>query len=157
MHQKGVVHTCGRLGRFGLIGLIGLLGLVACSSGGGGGGGEDAPPPGGEMLGEITVSEGGSPGGEGVSIADALAEDTTDPQLVNGILLQDADSVLWLCTSLLESSPPGCGEPKLRVSNFPREDGTLDPANADETGLQQDGDVVWIEDYQLFGVAEPGL
>lgn len=108
-------------------------------------------------IGEITFRETGIADGPGVSIAEALVADSTEPRLVNGILLQDADGVIWLCSELLESSPPQCGEPKLQVRNFPREAGDLDPANAEVTGLQEDGGVVWIESYQLFGVAELGL
>ncbi|MGH2392959.1 MAG: hypothetical protein ACRDGH_05605 [Candidatus Limnocylindria bacterium] len=143
---------------------IGVVGLAACTadpptsaqsdrapiqSGG-------AQPP-SETIGEINVREAGVADGPGVSIAEAIAADAHEPLLVNGILFQDADGVIWLCSALLESSPPGCAEPKLKALNFPSEVGDLDPANADVTGLQQDGDVRWIEDYQLFGVAEPGL
>lgn len=135
---------------------IGLVTMAGC-----GGPSDSQPavsaPAAGERVGEFRIVEEGAVDGPGVSIAGALTADTTDPLLVNGVLLEDADGVVWLCSSLLESSPPGCAEPKLRVTNFPRESGDLDPANADVTGLQEDGGVVWIESYQLFGVAEPGL
>jgi hypothetical protein len=76
--------------------------------------------------------------------------------LVNGTLLQDAEGTIWLCESLSDASPPACAVAQLTVENWDSDE-TFDPANADVTGLQMDGDVAWIEDQQVYGVVTPRM
>jgi hypothetical protein len=80
-----------------------------------------------------------------------------EPLLVNGILLQDLDGTIWLCQRLSDASPPACVGAFLRVENFPGDAAatTFDPDNADVTGLQEEGGVVWLEGQQLYGTVEP--
>jgi hypothetical protein len=103
----------------------------------------------------ITLEPGVVADGPGETIEAAIAAARSEPTLVNGILLKDLDGRIWLCSSLLESSPPQCGEPRLLVVNFPAEAADFDPESAELTGLQEDGGVFWLEGHQLFGVVEP--
>ena len=52
--------------------------------------------------------------GGGLSIAEATASTLDGPLLVRGYLIE-RDGELRLCDAILESSPPQCGEPSLRV------------------------------------------
>lgn len=114
-------------------------------------------PPGDAEEATITLVNIGAVDGPGTSIADAIARAgagaMTDGDLVNGnVLLKDAEGRVWLCDSLAAGSPPACAEPRLLVTNFPTNVGDFDPANAGVTGLQQDGEVLWLEGaHQLFG------
>lgn len=106
--------------------------------------------------GTITFAEGVAVDGPGLSIPEALETAGEEPMLVNGILLQDTDGTIWLCESLSDGSPRACADSQLQVENWPEEDtATLDPANAGDTGLQEEDGVVWIEDYQAYGVVSP--
>ena len=53
------------------------------------------------------------PGG-GLSVRDAIDSELDGPLLVRGYLIE-RDGELRLCEAILESSPPQCGEPSLRV------------------------------------------
>ena len=53
------------------------------------------------------------PGG-GLSIQEAIDSDLDGPLMVRGYLIE-RDGELRLCEAILESSPPQCGEPSLRV------------------------------------------
>jgi hypothetical protein len=105
--------------------------------------------------GSISV-EGAAVDGPGVSVTEALESAGEEPMLVNGTLLQDAEGTIWLCESLSDASPPACAVAQLTVENWDSDE-TFDPANADVTGLQMDGDVAWIEDQQVYGVVTPGM
>lgn len=89
-----------------LIALVAFaLGVSACGSDSTGGG--DA---------------GGASGsaGDGMSVQEAVLVELDAATLVSGYLIE-RDGELRLCESLMESSPPQCGEPSLIV-----EGGTLD-------------------------------
>jgi len=53
------------------------------------------------------------PGG-GLSVRDAIDSDLDGPLMVKGYLIE-RNGELRLCEAILESSPPQCGEPSLRV------------------------------------------
>lgn len=53
------------------------------------------------------------PGG-GLSVQDAIDSELDGPLLVKGYLIERAGE-LRLCDAILESSPPQCGDPSLRV------------------------------------------
>lgn len=83
--------------------LLSVLALAGC------GGSEDvhrdtAPAP----------SAGAAIPGGGLSIQEALDSDLEGPLLVRGYLIERAGE-LRLCEAILESSPPQCGDPSLRV------------------------------------------
>ena len=52
--------------------------------------------------------------GGGLSVQEALDSELDGPLLVRGYLIE-RDGELRLCEAILESSPPQCGEPSLRV------------------------------------------
>jgi hypothetical protein len=95
------------------------------------------------------------PGGSGQSVADALAAAPSQPVLVDGVLLRDADGGIWVCDELGEGEPPACGRPRLWVTNFPSDELIFAEENARATGAQTEGGVTWIPDQQLFGVVHP--
>lgn len=85
--------------------LVLALGLAGCGSGGDD---QAAPATSSPSLGAPI------PGG-GLSVQEAIDSDLEGPLLVKGHLL-DRDGELRLCSAILESSPPQCGEPSLRVA-----------------------------------------
>jgi hypothetical protein len=96
----------------------------------------------------LTIEQGVEADGPGNSVTEALAYRGSDSQLVNGILLRDADGRIWLCEAVIES-PPQCPEPRLLVTNWV-------PAPDDGTFVSGDGLHVadgarWVERVQLFG------
>ena len=82
-----------------LAALCAVLLLAGC-------GGDDSrqPPP----------SAGAPIPGGGLSVQEAIDSDLDGPLLVRGYLIE-RDGELRLCEAILESSPPQCGEPSLRV------------------------------------------
>lgn len=61
------------------------------------------------------VSQGAPIPGGGLSIQEAIDSDLDGPLMVRGYLIE-RDGELRLCDAILESSPPQCGEPSLRVA-----------------------------------------
>ena len=110
-----------------------------------------APSPSGQAMATLTLMNGVEADGPGTSVGDALAHVGVEPQLVNGIVLREADGAVWLCEALLESSPPKCAEPRLRVGNWLPEDQTF----ANGEGLHEASGVRWVERVQLFGLVRP--
>ncbi len=99
----------------------------------------------------LTLINGVEADGPGTRVSDALANVGVEPQLVNGIVLKEADGAVWLCEVLLKSSPPQCAEPRLRVGNQLPEDQTF----VNSEGLHEANGVRWVEQMQLFGVVRP--
>lgn len=82
--------------------LLSLLVLAGC------GGNEDTRA-------DSTVPSAGAPiPGGGLSVREARDSDLDGPLMVRGYLIE-RDGELRLCEAILESSPPQCGEPSLRV------------------------------------------
>lgn len=82
--------------------LLSVLALAGCGS-------EDAqtdPTP--------APSAGAAIPGGGLSVQEAIDSKLDGPLLVKGYLIERAGE-LRLCDAILESSPPQCGEPSLRV------------------------------------------
>lgn len=84
--------------------LLSVLALAAC------GGDDDARQP------QPAPSAGVPIPGGGLSVQEALDSDLDGPLLVRGYLIE-RDGELRLCDVILESSPPQCGEPSLRVES----------------------------------------
>jgi hypothetical protein len=103
----------------------------------------------------LTLETGSIADGPGVSVSGAIANAAAGPNLVNGVVLMDEDGVIWLCEVLTESSPPSCGEPRLRVLNYPEGTADWDISTGELIGLQEQGGVLWREGAQYFGVVEP--
>lgn len=113
---------------------------------------EPADPSAEGDEGTILIVEGGAVGGPGMSIAEALATAIDgDPVLVNGTLMMDTDGSIWLCDYVEVFNPPQCQWPRLEVENYPEGGAEWDPANASDTGLQEQDGVLWIDETQLFG------
>jgi len=137
--------------------------LIAAATAACGGGALSPPPsalpsqtrlassPNGQAIATLTLVNGVEADGPGTSVSDAVTYVGVEPQLVNGILLREADGAVWLCEVLLESSPPQCAEPRLRVENRLPED----KAFVNGEGLHEADGVRWVEQVQLFGVVRP--
>ena len=95
-------------------------------------------------------------GGGGVRTAQALAALSSQPVLLTGVLVRDADGGIWFCDELdPAATPPTCVSPRLWVLDFPADGAVFDPANASSTGMRTEGDVTWVPNQQLFGVVHP--
>jgi hypothetical protein len=66
---------------------------------------------------------------------------------VTGFLHADGDAVR-LCAAVLESYPPQCGRPALRVEG-------LDLGEID--GVQREGKIAWKEGVTLTGIIDDGV
>ena len=83
--------------------LLSVLALAAC-----GGDEQDSQPT------QPPASAGAPIPGGGLSIQQALDSELEGPLMVRGYLIE-REGELRLCEAILESSPPQCGEPSLRV------------------------------------------
>jgi len=106
-------------------------------------------------TGTLTMVDGVSAGGPGISVAEAIAADTGEPTIVNGILLMDTQGTIWLCDAFAGGGIPSCGEPSLRVLGYPEATSDWDMAHAAMTGLQEAEGIRWFDEGQIFGVIEP--
>jgi hypothetical protein len=84
--------------------LLSVLVLAGC------GGDNDEPP----ARSTPAPSAGAPIPGGGLSVQQAIDSDVDGPLMVRGYLIE-RDGELRLCEAILESSPPQCGEPSLRV------------------------------------------
>ncbi|MGH2429912.1 MAG: hypothetical protein ACRDGV_13710 [Candidatus Limnocylindria bacterium] len=114
----------------------------------------EAPPASPDVAGTISVVDGVAVGGQGVSIAEAIASPMTEPVLVNGVLFMDTDGTLYLADSLTDASAPTFGELRLRVLDYPASEAEWDIENAELTGLQEANGILFFENKQVFGVIE---
>jgi hypothetical protein len=109
-----------------------------------------------DAAGTFTLVDAGGPlDGPGITLAEAIANADGEPKLVAGVLLMDRDGVIWLCEEITDSSPPACGEPRLRVENYPQGGAEWNLEDAEITGLQEEDGVLWFEDNRLYGEVQP--
>jgi hypothetical protein len=114
-----------------------------------------SPSAAAEEAGTLTMVDlGGAIDGPAVSLSEALENTSGNPQIVGGILLMDLDGVIWLCEELADTSPPSCGEPRLRVLNYPEGGAEWDPELGEAVGLQEEDGVLWLEDTRNYGIVE---
>lgn len=104
--------------------------------------------------GTLTMVDGQSVGGPGVSVGEAIESGITEPVLVRGILLMDPQGKIWICDGFAGGGVPTCGEPMLEVVGYPETTGDWDPANAPDTGLQEADGVLWFDEAFIYGVVE---
>jgi hypothetical protein len=109
----------------------------------------DASP---EPIGVLTVHEGAVADGPGVPLADALDGDLSDPILVIGTMVLDADGQLFFADSVTDASAPAFGDIRLRVDNYPTDGPTWDMADAEITGLQEANGVRFYEDAKFYAL-----
>lgn len=104
--------------------------------------------------GTITVVDGVAAGGPGISVADAIASGVTDPVLVRGILIMDAEGTILMCDAFAGGGAPSCGDPVLEVVNYPSMT-DWDMEHAEVTGLQEAAGMLFFTDALIYGVVEP--
>ena len=115
-----------------------------------------SPSAAAEDAATLTIVDLGGPiDGPAVSLSEALENNTGNEQIIGGILLMDLDGVIWLCEELADTSPPSCGEPRLRVLNYPEGGAEWDPELGEAVGLQEEDGVLWLPDTRNYGVIEP--
>ena len=102
-------------------------------------------------VGTLTVADGAVADGPGVSLADAMDGDLSQPVLVRGTLFMDEDGEIYFAESLDDASVPTFGELRLAVDNYPTGGPTWDIADADITGLQEVNGILFFEDTKLYG------
>ena len=90
--------------------LFALLPTVVVLAACGGGGTEQAPGDG--------QGTGSTPPGEALSIEEALASSASGDLLVQGYVIAPEGEPVRLCSALLESYPPQCGEPSVVVEGL---------------------------------------
>ena len=98
--------------------LLSVLALAACGGGDGNVQADSTAAP----------SAGAPIPGGGLSVQEALDSELDGPLMVRGYLIE-RDGELRLCEAILESSPPQCGEPSLRV------EGPAPPPSAQRVSL----------------------
>lgn len=116
-----------------------------------------AETPGGAPVpsGTLTFTEGAVVDGPGVSLAEALDGDLSQPILVRGALLLDGDGKVYIAESVTDASVPTFGDLRLAVANYPTDGPTWDLADAEITGLQEVNGIRFFEDTKLYGTITP--
>jgi hypothetical protein len=108
-----------------------MLALAGC----GGGGGGEAQTATRDPSAGVPI-----PGG-GLTVSEAIASDLEGPLQVKGYVIGDR-----LCEAILESHPPQCGEPSLRI------EGEVD------ADFREEGGVRWTdEQVSVLGEVEDGV
>ena len=105
-----------------------------------------------EPIGTLTPQDGAAVDGPGIPLADALEGDLSQPILVIGTMVLDADGQLFFTDSVTDASVPTFGDVRLRVDNYPTDGPTWDMADADITGLQEVNGVRFFEDAKFYAV-----
>jgi hypothetical protein len=112
--------------------IVPVLFLVACSS-------SKAKEP------EVGPASGFGPG---ISVSEALKSNLDGPLLVNGWIFASSSNVR-LCSSLITSTPPACGQPSLEVKDF-----DLTPSD----NFKQEQDTRWSKEMvQVLGSVKDGV
>lgn len=89
----------------------------------------------------------GSATGPGLTVEEARNSDAEGPLLVTGYIIAESD-VVRLCSLLLESLPPQCGEPSIQVVGL----------DLDDYPVKERSGVAWTEDLvQVLGEVEGGV
>ncbi len=110
-----------------------LVLLAACGNGAG------TPPTADTSDGAAAGAA--APGG-GITVEEALAGDHDGPVLVVGSYVHRRGEPPRLCSALLESFPPQCGEPALVVNGL--EESAI-------TGIEQQDGTIWAVKVQVLG------
>ena len=92
-----------------------------------------------------------------MSILEALEPAGAEPDLVNGILLQDTEGTIWLCESIRTRPRVRAAGAFLRVENYPEDAAaeTFDPENADVTGSRRRMESSGSRISKLYGTVVP--
>ena len=116
--------------------------LAAC------GGSSDAPAAAPTRGGNDDTAALGAAAPDGaLTVDEALSSAVPGPLLVEGFYLHEQGGPPRLCSAILESYPPQCGEPALVVNG-------LDEAEID--GLTREGGTAWVEQLQVLGTVDKG-
>jgi hypothetical protein len=112
----------------------------------------ESPEASPEPIGVLTVQEGAVVDGPGVPLAEALDGDLSNPVLVVGTMVLDADGQLFFTDSVTDATAPAFGDLRLTVENYPTDGPTWDMADAEITGLQEANGVRFYEDAKFYAV-----
>jgi hypothetical protein len=112
----------------------------------------EAPDASPEPIGVVTIQEGAVADGPGVPLADAIEGDLSEPLLVVGTMVRDADGQLFFTDSVTDAAEPTFGDLRLRVDNYPTDGPTWDLADAEITGLQEANGIRFYEDSRFYAL-----
>lgn len=101
-------------------------------------------------VGILTIADGAAAGGPGLTIAEALAGDLSQPVLVRGVMFRDADGNIYLADELTDETVPTFGDLRLTVENFPTDGPTWDMADAEITGLREANGILFFPEGNPF-------
>ena len=94
-------------------------------------------------------------GGAGVSVAEALEAASSQPVLVNGILLRDAEGGIWFCERLDDARASGLRSPGSVGDELPARRVGLRARKRPWRGFADRGRRHLDPNQQLFGVVHP--
>ncbi len=133
------------------IAMLALLAVAAAIGAAGCGGGSDAGTPADTGA---APSQGAPIPGGGLSIQEAIDSTLEGPLMVKGYLVAPEGGPVRLCSALLESYPPQCGEPSLVVEG-------LDLATVEGLAQTSEPDlaqVTWSDaEISILGDVEDGV
>lgn len=109
----------------------------------------DASP---EPIGVLTVQDGAVADGPGIPLAEALDGNLSEPILVRGTMVLDADGQLFFADSVTDAAVPTFGYIRLSVENYPTAGPTWDLGDADITGLQEANGVRFFPDAKFYAL-----
>ena len=112
----------------------------------------ESPEASPEPIGALTVQEGAVVDGPGVPLAEAIDGDLSNPVLVVGTMVLDANGELFFTDSVTDAAVPSFGDLRLTVENYPTDGPTWDLASAEITGLQEANGVRFYEDAKFYAV-----
>ena len=109
-----------------------------------------------EVAGTITVAEGMTVSGPGITVQEALDAGSSgdSPSLVNGVLFLDTDGTIYLATSVSDVDVPTFDGPMLEVLNMDNTGDSWDMANAELLGLEEADGIVFKQEAQVLGFLE---
>ena len=117
-----------------VLGAVAAIGLAACADT------QDSKPDSSDTT--VSVSP-GSAMGPGISVADALDNESGEPLLVNGFLFVGKDGTVTLASAIGESLPPVPGGDQLLIEGL----------NIDAYQLSESQGEMWTDDpVQVLGI-----
>jgi hypothetical protein len=114
-------------------------------------GATDEPAASPAPVGTLTVADGAVVDGPGTPLAEALAGDLSQPDLVRGTLFLDTDGKVYLADSLTDAAAPSFGETRILVENYPTSGPTWDISQGEVIGLSEANGILFFEDTRLYG------
>lgn len=111
---------------------------------------EETPAAEPEVIGTVTILP-AAVDGPGLSLADALTSDLSEPIFIRGFVFKDTDGQVYFADEMTDESAPTFSSPRVLVLNHPTDGPTWDIGDAAITGLQEANGVLFYEDAAIYG------